>query len=586
MTPTSPEVSASQISELLLYHAVLGRGYTSPFPATKGLTFSSALPDKAIYTLAAAETSFRQWHEKSIEGERQALELMELQPESMGAVTGRDNKLEGKKLKERLSRRPHITWKEDQVTKSTLVELMKTHYYGAMTYVDPVGARLAASLCHQMRLASDLGWVTLTEGTTDETLIRATSSGGACIHSLAGTETIFNHFCACKLPHLEKLEKRIKETSGGQVGIGTTVVIKGYPGEFSGVTTDTLYSLATRVFALGEKDPEKRARVIFAPGTEAAWRQFLDWTLADLVGETPSAWQLKLSVTAPTSPRTSVMFAARAALVMAFIQIAELKPDGPLKLVELDLTHLEVAKSAARLLYRMSSGEEGHEKRMKNLKPAKDNFITPAKLAIARVALTEAINATPDRRLARTQVRRGAAVGATLGLLDELVRLGDIVELTGTEECKRGRATKAYVLPQDAPGCDELEAFDEYQEATEDFVSNPDAFSDGEALVTVRRIREKAEAFNTEHVLPAVPLSRLSKQERRMLPKILSMFPRAFLLRGAATDVPEPPRLMADDDVELDREGANLWVRHKANGAEFCDWRVAGLLQLGDVWGS
>jgi hypothetical protein len=35
MTPQKYEVKASLISELLLYHALLGRGYVSPFPAVK-----------------------------------------------------------------------------------------------------------------------------------------------------------------------------------------------------------------------------------------------------------------------------------------------------------------------------------------------------------------------------------------------------------------------------------------------------------------------------------------------------------------------------------------------------------------------
>lgn len=584
MIQPKPEAKASLISELLLYHAVLGRGYISPFPATKGLVFSSALPTEALPVLAAAETRFRRWHDEVTAKDREALELLEQTPDAIAAVTGQ-NKMAGKMLKEKLSRRPHITWKEDQVTKSTLVELMKTHYYGAMTYVDPVGSRLAASLHNHMRLASDLGWVTLTEGTTDETLIRANASGGACIHSLAGTESIFNHFCSCKAPHLDKLAKRIKRSVSGQVGAGTTVTIKGYPGAFSGVTADVLYSLARRVFAAGEKDVEHRVRVAFQPGCAAAWESFLSWDLSELIEEDiPSAWQRKLSVSAPASPRTAVLFAARAAMVMAFLQVAEAQPDGPLRLVELRDDHLQAAKAMARMLYLDANGQEGYEKRIKNLKPAKANFITNQKLAIAKTALAEAMQAAPNGRLARSQIRRGAAPGATLGLLDELVKTGDIVELNGVEECQMGRTTKAYVLPKDAPRCDEGDAIDEFQEAFEDFLAAPEAFSTGDALVVVRRLRERAEEVNREHVLPVVPLSMMTKSERRMLPKILDLMPEGFLIRGEAAGEPEPDRLAADEDSPLDR-GVNLWVRHKLDGTDFCDWNKAGLLKLGDRWG-
>jgi hypothetical protein len=585
MTPSKYESKASLISELLLYHALLGRGYVSPFPAVKGLTFSSALPVEALSVLAATETSFRRWHDQQTEKDRQALELMESTPDAFAQVTG-VNKLDGKRLKEKLARRPHITWKEDQVTKSTLVELMKTHYYGAMTYVDAVGARLAAALCNHMRLASDLGWITLTEGTTDETLIRANASGGACIHSLAGTESIFNHFSSCKAQHLDNLIEKIKTTASGQVGIGTTIVIKGYPSTFSGVSHSTLYSLAQRVFALGDQDIDKRVKVTFEPGCADEWRKFLKWSLPDLLDESiPSAWQWKTSLTTPAAPKVAVMFGARAALVMAFIHHAEAHPDGPIREVELNDEHLRMAQDTARLLYGMSSGQEGYVKRIKNLKPGATNFITAPKMAIARVALIEAIEAAPARRLARSQIRCGAAPGATLGLLDELVRLGDIVELSGVEECQMGRTTRAYVLPKDSPRCDELDALDEFQEAMENFDEAPDAMVTGDALVIVRRLREKAENLNREHLLPAVPLTRMTKLERRMLPKLLAMFPSSFLLRGEAVGIPEPEKLMQDEDSPLDR-GVNLWLQHKIDGSEFCNWDSAGLLQLGDKWGS
>jgi hypothetical protein len=51
--------SSSLLAELLLYHAVLGRGYVSPLPPTRGMVFTSALPGMAIASLAGAESMFK-----------------------------------------------------------------------------------------------------------------------------------------------------------------------------------------------------------------------------------------------------------------------------------------------------------------------------------------------------------------------------------------------------------------------------------------------------------------------------------------------------------------------------------------------
>lgn len=33
-----------------------------------------------------------------------------------------------------------------------------------------------------------------------------------------------------------------------------------------------------------------------------------------------------------------------------------------------------------------------------------------------------------------------------------------------------------------------------------------------------------------------------------------------------------------------DRGGINLWVRHRMNGTDFCDWQKAAKLKLGAQW--
>ena len=335
------------LAELLLYHAVLGRGYNSPFPQTRGLVYSSALPSLALVHLANAEISFKRHHDQAIAEDRRAVEQAEMQPAHMASVTG-NNAARLKEMKEKISRRAHIAWKEDQVNKSTLVELLKTHYYGAFTYLDPVGARLGASLSSPGRLASDLGWTTLMEGTTDEAFIRAGATGGALIHALTGVSPVFNHFCSCKEPQLATLTERIKTTPGGQVGLGMAVIIPGRPGIFSGTSVSVLAALAERVFALGDKPEEQRVKVKFAAGTEKDWQKFLNWQLADLLNTTePPAWQIKLSHSSPTSPENAILFGARAAMVNAFLEFAQSNLHGAIREIELDANTLKLAQRAA-----------------------------------------------------------------------------------------------------------------------------------------------------------------------------------------------------------------------------------------------
>ena len=50
--------AATRLSELLLHHAALGDGYVSPFPAARGMVFTSAIGKAAHANLLAAEKQF------------------------------------------------------------------------------------------------------------------------------------------------------------------------------------------------------------------------------------------------------------------------------------------------------------------------------------------------------------------------------------------------------------------------------------------------------------------------------------------------------------------------------------------------
>lgn len=569
------------MAELLLYHSALGRGYESPFPATKGLVFTSALPAGALPRLMAAEVKFHRWHSDVIADDKKQLELLESQPKEVLATTGGLGQL--KKLKETVSQLPHVTWKEEGSTKATIVELMKKSYYGSFTYVDQMGGRLAHALLHPTRLASDITFCTLTEGTNDEAFIRANATGGACIHSLTGRGVIFNYFSNCKQSQVERLMDRVKNSVGCQHGIGSMITLPGRPVAGLKVDVETLYNMLINVYARGAKDPEKRVIVKFKHGTEGKWAEFLEWGLKEMLEEDKlSEWQVEMSYKSPASVRNSVLFGARAAMTNAFLETTVMLKNAPFGELELTEKCLEEAKIFARLLYKQASGHETYTRRLDNLQPNHHNRITPHKLQVAKQAMLEAILNADDGKVSRRTAGRSIK-GVTLGLLDELVRQGDLYELRGTDQCQMGRTTRAYVVPTDAPAMDVLESLDEFHDAEREFKEDPHGYDDREVLKVYESLQHKAERFNLLNYLPAVPLSQMSSHEIRMLPKLLSVYTKSLLLRGADRE-PEPPKLLKDGD--LDAEGLNLWVRYKpGTSEEFYDWHVVGKLKLAEHWG-
>mgnify|MGYP003626246972 CR=1 FL=1 len=578
------EAPASLLSELLLYHAALGRGYISPFPVTRGLVYTSALPGQALLELRLAEDKFLRWHKDLIADDVAAMELAEAQPkEVQTAMHGSIGQLKAKK--EKLSRYPYVTWKDDSMCKSTFVEVLKQSYYGAYTYIDQAGGRLATAIVHSIRLANDLTLYTMTEGTSDEVFIRANGNGGSAVHALSGRDAIFNFFSNCNEKHLDRLIDRIKNSASGHHGIGQTITIGGREVGFSGTSENTLHTLMRNVFRLGEGDPEKRVKVMFSRESADGWRAFLKWGLSDIIEEeSPSEWQVQLSESSPASTTSSVLFAARAAMVAAFIETVEGSPGaGMLKVVELGEDHLILAKRFARLIYCGASGHESYSRRVDNLKPSKTNFITPQKLAVAKQAMYEAILSSEPGRVSRRAVTRDIE-GVTLGLCDELVRTGAIAELRGVEECQLGRTTRAYALPQDAPAVDVGEAMDEFQECMENYRLDSGGYDEAEALRVYDKLQHKAAAACLLTHMPVVPLSKMRSDELGMLPKLLDMFPKSLVLRGVDR-TPEPERLFGEGSP-LDKDGMHLWVRYKpGTNQDFYDWDVAGKLQLSEYWG-
>ena len=577
---------ASRISELLLFHSLLGRGYNSPFPEIRGMVFTTALPAGVLEgKFTWAEREFRSFHEQQIHDRKVALEQAE-QPQHpqhafAAAVAGGQQanlKAKLKAEKEELSRRPHISWSELQVSRPTLVQLLKEHYYGAYTFIDRCGARLASSMCHPTRLACDLSLTQLMGASSEEALIRSNNTGGQQIHSLAACDpTRFDHFSSCSMKALQSLVTKIKTTDTGQVGKGTTLVIPARPAEPSDTTRETLASLAKRVFSQGHEPEEKRTKVSFSPTSAGAWREFLEWDLPDLIDDPdPSAWCWSFADNAPASPRLCVLFAARAAMVQAFITAAEADLHGPLREVVLDEQSLEDAKTMAKYLFRLSSEMEKLEAMQANLERGRMPFLSPDRLADAMEAMTIASMEAEEKRVARSSVVNKIK-GATLGTVDELVRRGKLIELIGVEQCQMGKTKRAYTLPWLAPRSDEEDianAVAEFKEAKEEYEACPEAFESEEIYDVVVELRTHSEHAMRQYLRPIIPLSHLSQKQRHFLPRILAEHSNSFLLRGPAVDIPEWPAILeeAEEDFAdgnnypIDPGGATLWCRVAGDG--------------------
>jgi len=572
-TTADQDAVASTMSEMLLYHAALGRGYTTPFPAPRSVTVTSALNYRALDALNLAESKFREWHETQLAADRKELEQLEATP-AMNKIMGNGRRIS--ELKEKLGRMPYVTWQEDLTSKSTMVDLLKRSYYGASTYVDPIGARMAMTLTgHNSWLARDMSWLTLTRGTADSAFIRAHGTGGSSIHSLSGRDVSFGYVCSCDEDIIDALENRVRKSLSGRPAVGSVFSVRGSDSFFTGTSSETLFTLMRKVYALGADDKQRlfvRADVESSDG----WDEMLKWDAAALLGrdgEMNSA-ERKIVRNAPASPETCVRTAIRAVTVMAFVQQAE---KGDVGDVTLTVKHLMLAQQFARMVFTASSGIAGLDKRQANLRTGAENYLSEDRLTEGLIAFEEHVAAAENGRLSRWQIR--SIPGLTYGVLDELVRRGMVAELRGTENCKMGRATRAYEIPSASQQAAPEEAMAEFGQAADQFAADSGGFSESEAIAAYESLQRKAEAMFGEEMLPAVPLSRMSAWELRNLPVVLDMFEGAVVLRGTGTEFPEPERLVDDEESPLDRDGMNLWIAHRTNGRSFVqDWsKVPGL---------
>lgn len=571
----------SSVAETLHYHAALGNGYVTPLPDAQGAVIVSCLPPEADEALLDAEHQFREWHREETKEERKMLEMAE----SAGHTQTKEEAARLFAIKKKLSGKGVVTWRESETRKSTLVDILANHHYKSFTFIDS-GNRIGADSSGTVRgLYSYYGLCELTKpgGGGQDVLIRSTSTGGAQTYSVTDRQSRMNHLAMVDVTFMEHFRKKNLRADLDSPARHKTLLVPGLPGNFSGTTPAALYALMRNVFVKGKEDADKKATVTLSADARKDWEEFAKWKLPQVLDkEHPSSTEVEAEIHALTSVKMCVAFACRVVTTFEFLRVAENNPQARISGIELGQRHLEQAKSIAKKLYYAGSNQLGVEKKAKNVSPGRKDLLSPDALQRAESAIIDLIKASDEGKVPRTVIRNEVK-GVSLGLLDELVRIGKIKELVGREQCQMGNTRKAYTLPMEGEGEDEMEALANFESAEDDFHEAPGNFDEDTAYEVLTGLQDKAEAMNKKEMLPVVPLSQMSPREVAYLPKLIKQWPTILHLRGGPNN-PEPKAILEDEYTPIDRQGKNLWVRRTKSGKEFCDWKVAGRLDLANKW--
>ncbi|MEM7602724.1 MAG: hypothetical protein AAF357_15075, partial [Verrucomicrobiota bacterium] len=352
---------ATSFADLLLYHCALGGGYLSPFPETRGLVFASSISPTANDAMKLAERQFLQLREKEIAPLREELEQLEAKAKNqkrgngspMDAVTGfAEDKLAEKiaALRDQVRRVVHVLWRDHYVHKNNIIDLLRRSAHGAMSYYDEDGSRLLAAFCHPSRLAADLSLVSLTSGSADSVMIRASGTGGINVMTLAGDMPVaFNYVCSPHPKVMGDLSKKITGTTTGSIVLGKAIVIDGAPSaEYTVSSTELARVLCLtmrHVFASGLKTDGEKVEVSFEDeGVRQAWDTFFGLTLRDYLNREVRSGDLTSEDKMPATRHSMALFASRAAMTEAILSAVQRRGDALSESVVLTREHLAMAQ--------------------------------------------------------------------------------------------------------------------------------------------------------------------------------------------------------------------------------------------------
>ena len=584
-TPTeasSLHIHAQQFSELLLLNTTLGNGCQDLFPDLPGMVFASGISSQMQHALRAAEKGFHHHHAQITSSDREALKAIEAQiptaPTSalQGALRAR-----AEELKQQLNLNPDVSWRDHDVHRSTLIELLKKSAYRSMAFVDELGTRTAVCMAIPVKLSQEASLASLTmRSTNDVTLIRSSTSGGSSIHSLVGADSVAFRYISCiDETTAQRLCKRISSKDSNAAMRGHTIVIPAQDADAKSLPygQNEILTILKQVYVRGAT-PGRELPVRFeSPQVQADWEKFLKISYQDLCGREPSETTRKLLRTMPASLRTLALYASKAALTQA-VYTTLLATPGAHEVV-LTASDLEQAKTFATTTFVLASGTTFLDTRASNAAKAREaNAPSAAKVQAASDALTEAILAAPGGVISRF-----AAVslpGVTAGIPDTLVaRDSNFVALNGKENIKQGKITRGYVL-RATYEMDQQEALAEFAQAVA--LNEPTDPAETEAVF--KDLQAEAVRIDQEHYVCAVPITKMTSRHIRHLPSILAANPADVALRGTAAN-PEPPHLLTHDNLEEDEEEScilkadipNLWFRFKPDGSPFRDWERSRL---------
>lgn len=611
---TLAQNSAIELSELTLLSSALGAGIKHPkgFLPTPFWTSTSAVHPAVHQAFIRAEHQFATQEMAIVREERRQLRDLEKQlkssegkakatrvtdtissaiPGMAGPVTDYDEpevsadrlREQIEALKTKIASHSDVTWRESGVTKSTLIEVLATSRYHATSFIDSLGTELGLYFACPVRFAANLSWLSLASAhTSDVSLIRSSSTGGASIHKLArlNHDVKFNWLISAQKGSIRTLAELITTRSSAKSAIGYSLLIdeehetKPKFGELQ--HEDTWF----RIFNEFYKSPESPYQVEFANGMqEMAWKQFTDAQVYDLIHKADLDWydhDETALVCSPAALTSAVMQAAINRVVLRHINTGDIPAD---RVIHLTPDDLKWAWSTAKNVFHVILGFDKNFARARRARRlAYSRFqITPERLDSAYHSVFDAMSKA-NGILAHSAAVRLPDVSAKL--LDAMVSRGklrillreipdDHAELKAANTAGRVPA-RAYMLPSMTTMNPE-----EAQAELEVALQSPEHVSDEDTILRFVELRDMAELGKRQddRLLPAVPINEMSSTQISVIPAILAMYPDEVQLRGT-DECPEHPSFteVLDGKSRLPAGLPSLWFRWDRVGQPLMPW--------------
>jgi hypothetical protein len=307
----------------MLASAAVGQGVIYPLTdwEAPGMVFTATIHPDAFTAFKRAEASFKTMVDRRKQDSEQLLKALEVQAKRDAALNGRvtpevQHRID--ELKSELAAITHLTWREHDAHKSTMVEVMKRSKFRSMTFIDEFGSRVSAGLSNPARMSVEASWMSLTDiHSGDVAFIRSSSTGGATIHSLTGEDkTRFQYLSASSVEVVNKLASKVSKKLHMAAMKGRTIAVPVRYGSKPalGLTADTLLAVMRNVALRGEQDASERVRLTFeSDEVRQAWESFLSVGFTDVTGKELSEEAWKAVERMPASFRTLTAFLNRVA---------------------------------------------------------------------------------------------------------------------------------------------------------------------------------------------------------------------------------------------------------------------------------